>query len=264
MNNLGFLVNAMAEVIQMKKYTDAVIAAGFILAVLISQCFSIVEDGRTLEQLRSGVLRLHILAASDSERDQELKLKVRDELLKSRLFEEVHSLEEVEMCVENRLNDIEVVAESILRRNGSSDRVRAYLTDMYFGERIYGDITMPKGNYRALRIEIGEACGHNWWCVMYPPLCLPAACEVTDDKEKEEELFTEKELDILHKPEKYQVRFAIWDKIHEIKESTVVHDDEILLTTDQLLDNMREAYYNYMENKAEHTVLTVRQRRNGQ
>ena len=107
---------------------------------------------------------------------------------------------------------------------------------MDFDERVYGDITMPAGRYRALRIMIGEARGHNWWCVMYPPLCLPAACEkteetvdeeksVTDDKEAEEESFDEKELDILKKPKKYKLKFAVWDKIKSfVKDDTVQND----------------------------------------
>jgi len=65
-------------------------------------------------------------------------------------------------------------------------------------------------------VKIGSAQGHNWWCVMYPPLCIPAACEVTDDKEKEHEHFSDDELDIMYNPEKYEVRFAVWDKIKEL------------------------------------------------
>ena len=106
----------------------------------------------------------------------------------------------------------------------------AEVTDVDFDERVYGDITMPAGEYRALRVKIGSAQGHNWWCVMYPPLCLPAACEktaeteevnseaesVTDDKAAEEESFDEKELDILKKPKKYKLKFALWDKIKSV------------------------------------------------
>ena len=118
----------------------------------------------------------------------------------------------------------------MLRRNGCGDTVRAELEDTVFDERVYGGITMPPGRYKALRVRIGRAEGHNWWCVMYPPLCLPAACEktdeteevnseaesVTDDKATEEESFDEKELDILKKPKKYKLKFALWDKIKSV------------------------------------------------
>ena len=80
------------------------------------------------------------------------------------------------------------------------------------------ELTMPKGNYKALRVEIGEAKGHNWWCVMYPPLCIPAACEVETDEDTVECFFDEKEQDILEKPKKYKVRSAIWDELKKLIE----------------------------------------------
>ena len=173
------------------------------------------------------MLRLHILANSDSEKDQQLKLMVRDELLERGLFNGAADLDEAERIAKARMSEIVRTAESVLRRNGCMDRVSAELADADFDERVYGDITMPAGRYRALRIMIGDARGHNWWCVMYPPLCLPAACEetedadsedetVTDDKATEEENFDEKELDILKKPKKYKLKFALWDKIKSI------------------------------------------------
>ena len=79
---------------------------------------------------------------------------------------------------------------------------------------------MPGGEYSALRILIGEGEGHNWWCVMYPPLCLPAACEVKTDKKAEKEYFDEEEQDILEKPKKYKVRFAIWDFLKRNREES--------------------------------------------
>lgn len=211
-----------------------IMAAGLVLAVLISNIGSFVDDGRRLDRLRGGVLRLHILANSDSARDQRLKLTVRDELLRRGLFSDADCLEEAEAIAEDKLTDIENIAETVLRRQGSADRVSAELVTMRFGERVYGDMTMPAGTYRALRIKIGRAEGHNWWCVMYPPLCLPAACgdaaagklDTVTDTAAEEECFDEKELDILRKPKKYRVRFAIWDKIRELLDDDVVQNDK--------------------------------------
>jgi stage II sporulation protein R len=172
------------------------------------------------------VLRLHILANSDSEYDQRLKLMVRDRLLESGLFESADSLSEAEAIAEEKLDKITDIAERVLRENGCAHKVTAELADVDFGDRTYGDITMPAGRYRALRIKIGSAEGHNWWCVMYPPLCLPAACEAEDgageDESAAEANFDEKELDILHKPRKYKVRFAIWDKI-----KSIIGDDDV-------------------------------------
>lgn len=204
----------------MRRTTEILMAAGLVLAILISNAGDFISDGLKLDKLRGSVLRLHILANSDSERDQELKLKVRDKLLRCGIFEAAEGLAEAEEIAEDRLKDIVDIAEAVLRENGCSDDVTAELADVDFDDRTYGDITMPSGRYRALRIKIGEAEGHNWWCVMYPPLCLPAAFEtddeertVTDDKAAEESFFDEKELDMLRKPRKYKVRFAIWDKI---------------------------------------------------
>lgn len=217
----------------MKKFTGIIMAAGLLLTVLISNIGSFISDGRKLDELRGSVLRLHILANSDSDEDQRLKLCVRDALLEqgNRIFGEAQSLESAEVLAQDNLGEIERIAEKTLRAQGCSATVKAELTDMYFDDRVYGDITMPAGEYRALRIEIGEAKGHNWWCVMYPPLCIPAACgaeteenlinekeTIKKDKNIEEEFFDEDERDIMYHPKKYRVRFALWDKIKSFLE----------------------------------------------
>ncbi len=204
----------------MKKTSAFIFAAGLILTILISNGIAVIRDGRRLEQLRGSVLRLHILADSDSEYDQKLKLKVRDALLECGIFEEADSLEEAELTAAERMPEIVETAESVLRENGCDLPVTAELADVEFDERVYGDITMPSGEYRALRVKIGSAQGKNWWCVMYPPLCIPAACgdEEMDNDRSAEEIFSDEELDILYQPKKYRVRFAIWDKIKELTE----------------------------------------------
>lgn len=200
----------------MRKITEIIFASGLALAVLISNIGSFMRDGRDLDRLRGKVLRLHILANSDSEEDQRLKLTVRDELLKSGILDGAEDLGEAEAIAQEKLPEIVELAEETLRENGCDSNVTAELADVEFDKRVYGDITMPAGTYRALRIKIGAAQGHNWWCVMYPPLCIPAASEVEDDKETEKDFFSEKEYDIMYKPQKYEVRFALWDKIKEI------------------------------------------------
>lgn len=210
----------IVEVIKMKKTSAFIFAAGLILTILISNGIAVIRDGRRLEQLRGSVLRLHILADSDREYDQKLKLKVRDALLECGIFEEADSLEEAELTAAERMPEIVETAESVLRENGCDLPVTAELADVEFDERDYGDITMPSGKYRALRVKIGSAQGKNWWCVMYPPLCIPAACgdEEMDNDRSAEEIFSDEELDILYQPKKYRVRFAIWDKIKELTE----------------------------------------------
>ena len=145
---------------------------------------------------------LHILAESDTEDAQKLKLKVRDGLLQSEIFEGCDTLAEAELTAAENLDIIEEKAEEILRKNGCFLPVTAELADVVFDERVYEDITMPAGEYRALRVKIGSAQGKNWWCVMYPPLCLPPVCEERCEENVEksdsaEEYFTEEEKDIL-------------------------------------------------------------------
>lgn len=202
----------------MKKYTSMIMAASMVLTILISNAMSFVNDGRKLDELRGSVLRLHILANSDSEEDQRLKLCVRDALLEQsgELFGGADTLEAAEIMAEAELPEIERIARETLKSQGSSQTVTAKLVDMHFDERVYDGLTMPAGDYRALRVELGEAEGHNWWCVMYPPLCLPAACRVTINTSAEEEHFDKKELDIMYRPKKYRIRFAIWDKIKKL------------------------------------------------
>ena len=202
----------------MKKYTGILMTASMVLTILISNAMSFVNDGRRLDKLRGSVLRLHILANSDNEEDQRLKLCVRDALLEQsgELFACADSLEEAEAAAEAELHEIERIARETLESQGSSQTVTAKLVDMHFDERFYDGLTMPAGDYKALRVELGEAEGHNWWCVMYPPLCLPAACRVTINKTAEEEHFDKKELDIMYRPKKYRIRFAVWDKLKRL------------------------------------------------
>ena len=207
-----------SEVKKMKKHMTFIPMLALLLTITISNIGTVVGDGVQLDRLRGSVLRLHIIANSDSDEDQRLKLCVRDELLRrgDELFECSDDLEDAEACASGKLPEIKEIAENVLRENGCNDKVDAEIVDMMFDERTYGDITMPAGNYRALRITIGEAKGHNWWCVMYPPLCIPAVCGVRDDASVERRYFSPRERDILHKPKKYRIRFAVWDKIRSL------------------------------------------------
>jgi len=198
--------------------TEKIILTGFISAILISGTVNIVSSGRKLDQLRNSVLRLHILANSDTEKDQNLKIKVRDALLESGIFEGDDSLEEAERTARENIPEIKRLSEKVLRENDCFSPVRVSVTNMDFDERVYGNITMPSGNYHTLRVEIGSAEGHNWWCVMYPPLCIPVACSVTDDVSAEESYFDDSELDMIYHPKKYRVRFAVWDTFKALTE----------------------------------------------
>ncbi|MEE5993817.1 MAG: stage II sporulation protein R [Oscillospiraceae bacterium] len=193
----------------MKKFELAAIL-GLILAI----CWGNVSHfEQKLNDLQNGVLRLHILANSDSDRDQQLKLLVRDELLRQSktLFSGCNTLNEMKERAIQQKETIRLIAQNVLEQNGCHDRVTVQLTEMEFDTREYEEITMPAGAYEALRILIGEGEGHNWWCVMYPPLCLPVASDPS-------EWFDGETVEILTQPEEYEIQFKCVELWHELQE----------------------------------------------
>lgn len=192
---------------------DFCLLVGLLAAIISADIFGF---GESCEGIEESVLRFHILANSDSEADQKLKLKVRDVILEETdgWFAECGSVPETEQVIAERLGEIEEIASRTIVSEGYSYPVSCELVHMDFNTRVYDDFTMPPGDYDALRITIGEAEGKNWWCVMYPPLCLPAAM----DSEDFEEEFTEEELEILRNPEKFQVKFKCVEWYQQLKE----------------------------------------------
>ena len=199
------------------KKLDAVFLIGIIGAVVFSN-FSGVTG--TVSKLEKDVLRMHILANSDSVEDQSVKLKVRDKLLEcsEEIFGENFSLEDMKKNAGEKLEAINKIAEEVLSENGFSYGSNAEFVNMEFDARKYGELTMPAGNYDAVRITLGEAKGHNWWCVMYPPLCIPAAQEAVSDEERAEEYFDGSEMDMLENPGDYEIRFRCVDIYKSFKE----------------------------------------------
>ena len=131
------------------------------------------------------VLRFHVLANSDSREDQALKLKVRDQVgtLMAEKLKDADSLEESERIVKANLNLIENCAADVISAEGYAYPVSAALENCTFPEKTYGTYTFPGGVYEALRVVIGSGEGHNWWCVLFPPLCMSAASAGTGSAE---------------------------------------------------------------------------------
>ena len=124
--------------------------------------------------LSNAVFRLHVLANSDSEEDQKLKLKVRDSLLQymNTLCSSCQTKKEaIAIAIEHK-NEFQKIAEHTIKENGYSYSVKINIDNFYFPTKNYGDISLPAGFYDALRVEIGKAQGQNWWCVMFPSLCF--------------------------------------------------------------------------------------------
>lgn len=197
------------------KKLELAVALGLIMAIAWG---NFAEFKTHLDNLHTDVLRLHILANSDTQEDQDLKLLVRDELLRhsEQLFGNCETLEEMKACAIEEKETIRLLAQNVLEEHGCTDKVTVQLVQMDFDERVYEEITMPAGAYDALRILIGEGEGHNWWCVMYPPLCLPAAS--TDD------YFDAETADMLEHPEEFEVKFKcveVWNQVKEKLADTV-------------------------------------------
>lgn len=131
------------------------------------------------EGIYDSVIRLHVLAASDSEEDQALKLLVRDEILKeySARLGSAHNLAEADAEVRMLCEEIEAVASEVVRSKGYSYTVKVEYGEEEYPTREYEEYRFPAGRYRSLRVVIGEGEGQNWWCVLFPPLCLDMACE---------------------------------------------------------------------------------------
>ena len=124
--------------------------------------------------LSDSVFRLHIIANSDSSADQELKLKVRDKIIEymNTLTSSSSDKKDVISMVNNHLDSFKEIALNTIKENGYNYDVNIEIGNFYFPTKSYGDISFPAGNYDALKIEIGDAIGQNWWCVLFPPLCF--------------------------------------------------------------------------------------------
>lgn len=146
-----------------------------IISALVGGLFTAVDvSTNVVEAFNGDVIRLHVIANSDSEQDQALKLQVRDVVLAQVENEigEVEAITDARELVEGKLPEIEAAAQEYVRSQGYDYNVRVDWGIFPFPTKTYGKVTLPAGDYRAVRVVIGEGAGHNWWCVMFPPLCF--------------------------------------------------------------------------------------------
>lgn len=195
------------------KLIEISMAIGIVLTVMIS---CLVEFKSTYDNLQENVLRMHILANSDSPQDQELKLKVRDALLENsvEIFGDCDNIEDAESQVYEKLDLIQEIAENVIAENGYDYQVTAELTNMQFDDRTYDNIVMPSGYYDAIRITIGEAEGHNWWCVMYPAMCVSAVSE--ENQSVAEDYFNDSTMDMLESHDSYELKFKCVEWLEDL------------------------------------------------
>ena len=195
----------------------------FLFAVLAASLVTVIgfrqveAAGRQeLQQHLAGqVLRFHVIANSDSDEDQELKLQVRDAVLDYFADEmpESGDASQAAAWARQHTDEIEEAGRRALAEAGSDETVNAAVTTCFFPDRTYGDMTFPAGNYEALRVEIGAAEGHNWWCVLYPNLCfLDSTNAVMPDegKQKLKNVLTEEEYSSITATSSFKIGWFFW------------------------------------------------------
>lgn len=176
----------------------------------------IAEAQQLQQSISEKILRFHVLANSDREEDQQVKLQVRDAIGEyiEPLIADSTDLEETESIVNENLSQIVEVAEKTLEEAGYTYGATAKLTDCDFPVKTYGEYTFPAGEYRALEVSLGQGEGHNWWCVLYPNMCFKGSVyEVIEDDAKEElrEVLDEEEYEAVFDSGEYEIRFKILD-----------------------------------------------------
>lgn len=166
-----------------------ILTFSIIIGIIITYIFS--GDGNTTKNLQKSisekVIRFHVLANSDSEEDQTLKLKVKDAVVDylQPYMSNAKNLEDSHRILEAQTDAIINLANEIIVQEGYDYCVNAYFCQDFFPTKSYGDVTLPAGDYTAFRIEIGEHQGKNWWCILYPPLCfVDATYGVLPDESK--------------------------------------------------------------------------------
>lgn len=198
---------------------ERAILLGLVISIAAATLSGYSVFSQQCDDIRGRVLRLHILANSDSAADQHLKLNVRDKILEQsdEIFGNAKSKEEAEANARERLPEIIKIAKDEVTREGYSYDVNAQLVNMYFTTRTYGDVTLPAGYYDAVRITIGKAQGHNWWCVLFPSLCLPAA--QTNEIDELNSVLPPNEVGIVRAPEGKEVviKFKIVELCEQFK-----------------------------------------------
>lgn len=183
-----------------------IVFAFFVFVSAISYVNAVSED------ISDSVFRLHVIANSDSKEDQDLKYKVRDAVLEymNNISADCSSKEEVIKLAYEHQDDFISVAEKVIRENGFDYNVKIEIGNFEFPTKYYGDISLPAGFYDALKIEIGEAKGQNWWCVMFPPLCfVDVTSGVVPDESKQimQDNLSDEEYSLISDNESSDIKF---------------------------------------------------------
>jgi len=205
-----------------KKIIFASLLLGFLFTSVVT--YSVTYSEEIQKGIAKEVLRFHVLANSDMDYDQKLKLKVRDEIL-SKYHDELKNcknVDETKRFFEENIDGVINTAKDVIHKEGFDYDVKAFVGKSVFPTKKYGDISFPAGEYDALRIEIGGARGKNWWCVMFPPLCFVDVSHnsvAQSSKDELENILTEEEYGIVANSQNdnsFKVKFKIvelWEEL---------------------------------------------------
>lgn len=183
----------------------------------------------TVPVFKEKLIRFHVIANSDSDEDQKLKLKVRDEIIAylDPMLDKSKSIEQSEQIINENKDKIVEISSKVIKENGYKYDVKAELGYSNFPTKQYSNIVLPAGNYKALKVVIGEGKGKNWWCVMFPPLCFVdidngITSEKTEDNLKK--VLSEKEYNMIAEQgktniEDIELKFKIIEVIQNIKDN---------------------------------------------
>lgn len=198
---------------------QAALLIGFITAVFCEGICAFAESRRGITE---DVFRLHVIANSDSDEDQALKLRVRNAVLEASadIFSGAISADDAKHLSEENLQLFEAAAAAEIAASGYDYPVRCEVGTVHFDRRVYGSAELPEGDYSALRVIIGEGDGKNWWCVMFPALCLPAVTNTDEvlSLAAENGVISTEELELMQDPENYEVKFYFAEVIKKLCE----------------------------------------------
>ena len=189
-----------------------------LLGVLVTLCTGAWLNQEQAE-LAGQVIRLHVIANSDSQEDQALKLEVRDRILEraQELYPPKATLEQARTVLEESLPELSQIGQQTVEEAGYSYPVTAQLTECWFPTKEYEEFALPAGTYTALRIVIGEGEGQNWWCVAFPPLCLGAASQSVEEATQAGYFDADQTALITGESEGYVLKFKGMELLGELK-----------------------------------------------
>lgn len=198
-----------------------------VIAIVAVTGYGQYQKRKMTEEIAEKIIRFHVLANSDSDEDQKLKLEVRDAVgtfMRPKLSD-VSDITKSREIIKENLSEIENLAENVIEKEGYTYAVSAKLTCADFPQKTYGPYTFQAGNYEALQLTIGKGGGHNWWCVMYPNLCFFGSTYEVVEEEAEKSLecvLTSEEYKSLMEDKNYEVKFALKDFWKDIREAVAI------------------------------------------